>query len=133
MGAARVTVSRGETRPTALVAEDHPLVAQILRRVLEEAGFAVRVESEVDETVTAAQHEHPALLLLDVQLAGGARFAALEQIAALRLIELPPDDIAAGALAVRRLGSRGRHGAQGTREWRALPGPTPWRLPTVGT
>jgi DNA-binding NarL/FixJ family response regulator len=89
MGAARVTVSRGEARPTALVAEDHPLVAQILRRVLEEAGFAVRVESEVDETVTAAQDEHPALLLLDVQLAGGARFAALEQIAALALEPRP--------------------------------------------
>lgn len=53
-----------------LIAEDDGDIQALVRRKLENAGYAVRATAYGEDAVNMAKTERPALLLLDVQLPG---------------------------------------------------------------
>jgi two-component system, response regulator PdtaR len=66
-----VSVSDADNPIPILVVEDEPLVAALIREVLEELGFAVAgVASSGPEALSLAEEHPPALALVDIRLAG---------------------------------------------------------------
>ncbi len=53
-----------------LVVDDEKKMVTVLRGYLEQAGFSVIAAYDGQEALTAFRHEHPALLLLDLNLPG---------------------------------------------------------------
>ena len=56
------------TQTSALVVEDDPKTAEVIRRYLESDGFAVRVAFDGNEALLAARQHTPDVVLLDVML-----------------------------------------------------------------
>ncbi|MEO8540161.1 MAG: response regulator transcription factor [bacterium] len=56
------------TQSSALVVEDDPRTAEVIRRYLESDGFTVRVAIDGQEALTAARLHEPDVILLDVMV-----------------------------------------------------------------
>lgn len=70
MGTAAIAESPTRLRPVILVAEDEPLIASCIRKVLEDSGFAVCIASTGAEALSLAVMYPPDLALVDIRLAG---------------------------------------------------------------
>ena len=58
----------GSGRPTVLIVEDEPQVAEILRAYLEREGFAVLTTSRGAEAIEVVRTQDPDLVILDLRL-----------------------------------------------------------------
>ena len=56
------------TQSSALVVEDDPKTAEVIRRYLESDGFAVRIASDGNEALNVARLQTPDVVLLDVMV-----------------------------------------------------------------
>jgi len=87
-----------------LVLEDNPEEAQLVQRILEKlSGFAIRMVAEAKTGVEVIESDQPNLVIVDLQLPGGAAFEVVnamrsnektKQIPVIALIgaeDLPPD------------------------------------------
>jgi two-component system, sensor histidine kinase len=70
----------GAARGSVLVADDHRLIARLLRRSFEEAGHEVTVEMAGDRVAAAAARERPDLVVVDAHMKPVERFHALRSI-----------------------------------------------------
>lgn len=73
-------VGRAGERTKVLVVDDEPQVVRIVRRTLEEAGFAAVGASTPEEAIKATELEEPDLLLLDLRLQGTSGYDVLKRI-----------------------------------------------------
>lgn len=69
-----------ESKARIVVADDDPLLATLLREILEDAGYQVFVASNGDELVRLAQAEAPDLLLIDLMMPLMDGFEAIRQL-----------------------------------------------------
>jgi len=76
-------------RPRVLVADDHRLIASLLRRSLEDAGYEVSVEMSGDRVAQAAADARPDLAIVDVHMKPFERFRALTDLSELAGDERP--------------------------------------------
>jgi DNA-binding response OmpR family regulator len=69
----RSTAWPGESRPTVLVADDEPIVAEVVERYLRREGFRVIIAATADEAWRASvdTESPPDAIVLDVMLPGG--------------------------------------------------------------
>jgi two-component system OmpR family response regulator len=82
---------RGGGKWTALVIEDDPDMAALVRRLLEEAGFAVRAAANRDQTVEALREASlPDVVILDVVLPDVNGFDILKRMKAHPLLRVVP-------------------------------------------
>lgn len=72
-----------------LVADDHRLIASLLERTFEDAGYAVTVVMDAGEVAAAAERERPQLAVIDAQMKPYDRFHALCSLRELDL-DAPP-------------------------------------------
>ena len=63
-----------------LLVEDDLVVAGVFRRMLERAGYTVRIASDGNQALAALGEVQPAVLILDLILPGVSGFAILERI-----------------------------------------------------
>ncbi|MBI5444809.1 MAG: response regulator [Deltaproteobacteria bacterium] len=56
--------------PRVLLVEDNPIVLEVVRYTLAEAGYAVRGVSDGPSALAAAQEEEPSAVVLDLKLPG---------------------------------------------------------------
>jgi CheY-like chemotaxis protein len=63
-----------------LVADDHPLIARLLTRTFEDAGYQVAVESAADRVAEAAAREQVDLAVVDANMTPCERFHALRAL-----------------------------------------------------
>jgi DNA-binding response OmpR family regulator len=56
--------------PTVLIIEDEPELVKVLRSYLEQAGFSVLAAYRGDSGLSTWEHQHPDLVLLDLNLPG---------------------------------------------------------------
>ena len=61
--------------------EDNPVLRRMLRQFLEASGFVVLEAADGQEAIEMATHEHPDLILMDVQL---PRISGLEATRAIK-------------------------------------------------
>ncbi|HEY7477545.1 MAG TPA: response regulator transcription factor [Actinomycetota bacterium] len=54
--------------PTVLVVDDEPIVCDVLRRYLEDGGFAVRIAGDGEEALASLSDSMPDLIVLDLML-----------------------------------------------------------------
>ncbi len=76
-------------RGRVLVADDHRLIASLLERSFDDAGYVVTVVMDADQVAEAAVRDRPQLAVLDAQMKPYERFHALRSLRKLEL-ELPP-------------------------------------------
>lgn len=69
-------------KPTILVIEDHEDNRKIMRDLLTNAGYGIIEAVNAAEGVSAAQTEHPALILMDIQLPDFDGYEAARRIKA---------------------------------------------------
>ena len=69
-----------DTRGTVLVVEDDPVLADVLRRYVESAGFAVEVAGDGPAAVDAHSRLSPDLVVLDLMLPGFDGFEVCRRI-----------------------------------------------------
>jgi two-component system, OmpR family, response regulator len=82
---------RGGGKWTALVVDDDPLVVALVRRLLEEAGFAVRAAANRDQTVAALRESPlPDVVILDVMLPDVNGFEILKRMKAHPALKVVP-------------------------------------------
>ena len=68
------------SRPRVVLAEDHPNVAEQLRRVLASAYDVVAVVSHGEALITAAQRLHPDVIVTDISMPGLDGMKAAQEI-----------------------------------------------------
>jgi DNA-binding response OmpR family regulator len=68
--------------PTVLVVEDDPVLAQVMRRHLSEAGFDVETASDGDRALKKLRFERPHVVVLDLMLPGTDGWSVIEQVRA---------------------------------------------------
>ncbi len=66
--------------PNALVADDDPLVAGLVRRLLERLGWDVRTAGTGEAALLAARLRRPGLAVVDVQMPGMGGLALRERL-----------------------------------------------------
>ena len=76
-------------RGRVLVADDHRLIASLLERTFDDAGYAVTVVMDAGQVAEAALRDRPELAVLDAQMKPYERFHALRSLRELEL-EHPP-------------------------------------------
>jgi DNA-binding response OmpR family regulator len=76
-----------------LVADDHRLIATLLQRTFENAGYDVTVVMDAGEVAAAVERDRPSLAVIDAQMKPYERFHALRAVRALEL-DAPPAVIA---------------------------------------
>ena len=74
-------------RGRVLVADDHRLIASLLERTFDDAGYVVTVVMDAGQVAEAAVRDRPQLAVLDAQMKPYERFHALRS---LRELELEP-------------------------------------------
>jgi len=79
----------GAPRPRVLVADDHRLIASLLTRALEEAGYEVLVEMSGDRVAHAAIAGRPDIAIVDANMKPFERFRALVELSELDADERP--------------------------------------------
>ena len=67
-----------------LVADDHRLIATLLQRTFEDAGYDVTVVMDADKVADAVERDRPALAVIDAQMKPHERFHALRGVRAAR-------------------------------------------------
>ena len=72
-----------------LVADDHRLIASLLERTFDDAGYVVTVVMDAGQVAEAAVRDRPQLAVLDAQMKPYERFHALRSLRELEL-EPPP-------------------------------------------
>jgi DNA-binding NarL/FixJ family response regulator len=95
-----------------LIADDHPLIRQALRRDLEEGGLEVCKEAEAGaEAVEEALRQRPDLCLLDIHMPGGGGITAAavirERLPAMKVVLMTATPDEATVLAAARAGADG--------------------------
>jgi two-component system response regulator RegA len=75
---------RGEHPQSLLIVEDHQVLRDRLARAFRDRGFDVRVASNFDEAVTAANEDSPELAVVDMRMPGRS---GLELLRALKQID----------------------------------------------
>jgi DNA-binding response OmpR family regulator len=73
-----------------LVADDHRLIATLLQRTFEEAGYEVAVVMDADQVAEVAAQERPQLAVIDAQMKPYERFHALRSLRSLPDLETQP-------------------------------------------
>ena len=63
-------MSTSPEKPLILIADDRPSSRELLRLVLERAGYQVAEAEDGDQAVDRARSRHPDLILLDLQMPG---------------------------------------------------------------
>ena len=88
-----------------LVADDHRLIASLLERTFEDAGYAVTVVMDAGEVAAAVLRERPQLAIVDAQMKPYERFHALRSLRELDLDDPPAVIVLSGhdEPAVRQL------------------------------
>jgi DNA-binding response OmpR family regulator len=93
-----------------LLVEDDALLAGIVARYLEAHGHATRVVDTAEAAGTAIATDHPALVLIDVNLPGDTGWSVL-RTPAMSAADAPPAVIvSAGTVSSRRLREAGAAG-----------------------
>jgi len=69
-----------ETKSLILVADDRPSSRELLRTVLERAGYSVIEAADGEEALERAQAAHPDLILLDLQMPKLDGYGVLERL-----------------------------------------------------
>ena len=64
------TQQSGETRRSVLIVDDDPVFALLASETLEQAGYAARIASNMQDALAAFAEQNPDLILLDVDLPG---------------------------------------------------------------
>ena len=93
--------SRHHSRPTVLVAEDHEDSRLLFKFFLESKGCRVVEAADGLEAVTAAEREHPDLVLMDVSLPGLDGLSATRRLRAQESLHALPVVIISGHAAAR--------------------------------
>ncbi len=65
---------------TILIVDDSPTEADIVRRMLEEAGYKVLLAEAADKGIRIAKEERPDLILMDVVMPGMSGFQATRKL-----------------------------------------------------
>ena len=91
--------SRHHSRPTVLVAEDHEDSRLLFKFFLESKGCRVVEAADGLEAVTAAEREHPDLVLMDVSLPGLDGLSATRRLRAQESLHALPVVIISGHAA----------------------------------
>jgi DNA-binding response OmpR family regulator len=76
-------------RGRVLVADDHRLIASLLERTFDYAGYAVTVVMDAGQVAEAAVRDRPQLAVLDAQMKPYERFYALRSLRELELDPVP--------------------------------------------
>lgn len=58
------------SRPTILVADDDPLIQEVLQTKMEKSGYRVKSALDGEKTLASIQQEIPDLLILDIKMPG---------------------------------------------------------------
>ena len=95
----RTDTSRHHSRPTVLVAEDHEDSRLLFKFFLESKGCRVVEAADGLEAVTAAEREHPDLVLMDVSLPGLDGLSATRRLRAQESLRALPVVIISGHAA----------------------------------
>lgn len=69
-----------------LLVDDHPVVRQVITRLLEERGVKVMAVTGASEALEALERERPSVVLSDIHMPGDDGYALIRKIRA-----LPPD------------------------------------------
>jgi len=69
-----------ETKSLILIADDRPSSRELLRTVLERAGYSVIEAADGEEALERAQAAHPDLILLDLQMPKLDGYGVLERL-----------------------------------------------------
>lgn len=67
-------------KPLILIADDRPSSRELLRTVLERAGYEVIDAEDGEQALLQARTHHPALILLDLQMPALDGFAVLREL-----------------------------------------------------
>lgn len=114
------------TAPVILIVEDNPRNLKLVRDVLNHVGYRTLEAGTAEEGLALAHAEHPALVLMDVQLPGMDGLEALARLRADReTADIPVAAITAFAMEQdrRRFRSAGFDGyLEKPLDVRALPG-----------
>ena len=73
-------MSESPGKPLILIADDRPSSRELLRTVLERAGYAVIEAEDGEEALVQARNGQPSLILLDLQMPRLDGYAVLEQL-----------------------------------------------------
>ena len=65
---ARIAAMQDNRRPSVLVVDDEPTIAEIVARYLDRAGYRTRVARDGREAIELAESERPDLVVLDLML-----------------------------------------------------------------
>jgi DNA-binding response OmpR family regulator len=68
--------------PTVLLVEDDPVLSQLMRRHLVEAGFAVETAGDGDRALRKLRFERPDVVVLDLMIPGVDGWTVIEQVRA---------------------------------------------------
>ncbi len=72
--------SEAPASPVILIADDRPSSRELLRTVLERAGYSVMEAEDGQQALERARSSHPHLILLDLQMPRLDGFGVLEQL-----------------------------------------------------
>lgn len=111
-------MSESRGKPLILIADDRPSSRELLRTVLERAGYAVVEAEDGEEALAHARSGEPSLILLDLQMPRLDGYAVLEQLRSdERLRNIPVLALTASAMR----GDRERILAAGFTDYLAKP------------
>jgi len=111
-------MSESRGKPLILIADDRPSSRELLRTVLERAGYAVVEAEDGEEALAHARSGEPSLILLDLQMPRLDGYAVLEQLRSdERLRSIPVLALTASAMR----GDRERILAAGFTDYLAKP------------
>lgn len=77
-------------KPLILIADDRPTSRELLRTVLERAGYEVIEAEDGEAAVEQARAHHPHLILLDLQMPRLDGYGVMERLRADAAFVLPP-------------------------------------------
>jgi len=105
-------------KPLILIADDRPSSRELLRLVLERAGYAVVEAEDGEQALAVARTENPDLILLDLQMPGLDGYGVLSALRRdARFVHLPVLALTASAMR----GDRERILAAGFTDYLAKP------------